>query len=187
VIISVFPFERFVGCKHTSLVVLWSRLVSASAVFRTVEIAIPTILIDEADTFLDTNEGLRGILNSGHRRGGVVGDNHEPRQFSTHSPAAIAMIGKLPPTLADRSIAVTLRRRLPDEAVKPFHSHKTDNLKQLARKSARWVKDNIEYLQEIDPELPPDLANRASRQLAALVCDCRGRWRRVAKSDQTRR
>jgi putative DNA primase/helicase len=99
---------------------LMASNITASAVFRTVEIAIPTILIDEADTFLDTNEELLGILNSGHRRGGqvvrVVGDNHEPRQFSTHSPAAIALIGKLPPTLADRSIAVTLRRRLPDEA-----------------------------------------------------------------------
>ena len=71
--------------------------VTASAVFRTVEIARPTLLIDEADTFLTENEALRGILNSGHRKGAAiirtVGDDHEPRQFSTWSPAAIAMIG----------------------------------------------------------------------------------------------
>jgi hypothetical protein len=46
--------------------------ISAAAVFRTVEIARPTLLIDEADTFLGEHEELRGILNSGHRRGGQV-------------------------------------------------------------------------------------------------------------------
>ena len=43
--------------------------VTVSAVFRTIEIANPTLLIDEADTFLKENEELRGILNSGHRKG----------------------------------------------------------------------------------------------------------------------
>jgi hypothetical protein len=32
----------------------------------------PTLLIDEADTFLRDNEDLRGVLNSGHRHGGSV-------------------------------------------------------------------------------------------------------------------
>jgi hypothetical protein len=138
--------------------------ITASAVFRTVEIAKPTILIDEADTFLEGNDELRGILDSGHRINGnvirVVGDHHEPRQFSTHSPAAIAMIGKLPPTLADRSIAVALRRRLPNETVNPFRMHKIDDLKQLSRKAARWARDNVESLQRLDPTLPDRLFNR---------------------------
>jgi hypothetical protein len=43
--------------------------VTSSAVFRTVEIARPTLLIDEADTFLTENEALRGILNSGSLQG----------------------------------------------------------------------------------------------------------------------
>ena len=42
--------------------------VTVSAVFRTIEIANPTLLIDEADTFLKENEELRGILNSGTAR-----------------------------------------------------------------------------------------------------------------------
>jgi hypothetical protein len=68
-----------------------------------VEIQHPTLLIDEADTFLSENEELRGILNSGHRRGGsvirTVGEDFEPRAFSTYSACAIALIGKLPATL----------------------------------------------------------------------------------------
>jgi len=63
--------------------------ISAAATFRTIEVARPTLLIDEADTFLGESEELRGILKSGHRSGGqvirTVGDDFEPRAFSTHA------------------------------------------------------------------------------------------------------
>ena len=111
------------GCGKTTLLDVLARLVwrplpaanaTSSALFRVVEMQRPTLLIDEADTFLGENEELRGILNSGHRRGGsvlrTVSDEHEPRQFSTYSACAIAMIGKLPATLADRSIPIDLKR-----------------------------------------------------------------------------
>jgi hypothetical protein len=42
----------------------------------------------------------------------TVGDDHEPRAFSTYSAAAIALIGALPDTLHDRSVPVELKRRL---------------------------------------------------------------------------
>jgi putative DNA primase/helicase len=68
--------------------------ISAAATFRTIEAARPTLLIDEADTFLSENEELRGILNSGHRKGGqvirTVGDDFEVRAFSTHTPVFAA-------------------------------------------------------------------------------------------------
>jgi hypothetical protein len=41
---------------------------TAAAIFRTIEAARPTLLIDEADTFFNNSEELRGVLNSGHRR-----------------------------------------------------------------------------------------------------------------------
>jgi hypothetical protein len=68
------------GCGKTTALDVLSRLVSrplptanasASAIFRIIELQRPTLLIDEADTFLPDNEELRGILNSGHRRGGL--------------------------------------------------------------------------------------------------------------------
>ena len=82
--------------------------ITAAALFRIVETANPTLLIDEADTFLVKNDELRAILNSGHRRGSacvirIEGENLEPRQFSTYAAAAIASIGPLPHTLEDRS------------------------------------------------------------------------------------
>lgn len=118
------------GCGKTTLLDVLYCLVArpldtanatVSAIFRIVELAKPTLLIDEADTFLGDNDELRGILNAGHRRGGqvtrTVGEDHEPRQFSTWAPAAIAMIGRLPDTLNDRSIIVSLKRRKASERV----------------------------------------------------------------------
>lgn len=113
--------------------------ISPAALFRTVELARPTLLIDEADTFLGDNEELRGILNSGHRAGGqvirTVGDDFEPRTFSTHCPVAIAQIGKLPDTLADRSIHISMKRSAPGETVSRLRLGRTPELSEAARKA----------------------------------------------------
>lgn len=138
--------------------------ISASATFRTIEAARPTLMIDEADTFLGGNEELRGILNSGHRAGGqtirTVGDNFEPRTFSTFCPIAIAMIGKLPDTLADRAIHVQMKRRAPGEKVARFRLDRTPELDEVARKAARWVADNEDAIAGRDPAIPEAVFNR---------------------------
>ena len=98
--------------------------ITVAAMFRAVEAGRPTLLIDEADSFLKDNEELRGIINSGHARDGqvvrLVGDDHEPRVFSTWCPVAIAAIGGLPGTIEDRSVIIQMRRRRPDERVARF-------------------------------------------------------------------
>ena len=95
--------------------------ITAAAVYRTIEAYKPTLLIDEADSFLRENEELRGVLNSGFERNGSVirnvGDNHEPRQFATWCAKAIAKIGKLTGTLHDRSIEIAMRRKKAEEKV----------------------------------------------------------------------
>jgi putative DNA primase/helicase len=153
------------GCGKTTLLDVIKELVArplstsnatTSAVFRIIEMKAPTLLIDEADTFLKENDELRGVLNTGHRRGGqvtrTVGDDFEPRQFTTWAPAAIAMIGRLPDTLDDRAITVRLKRRKPTERVRVFRSGRVDGLRVLARKAARWALDNREALTSADPE-----------------------------------
>ena len=153
------------SCGKTTLLDVLSRLVwrplstanaTAAAIFRVVEMLRPTLLIDEADTFLRDNEELRGVLNSGHRHGGsvlrTVGDDHEPRPFATYSACAIALIGKLPATLADRSITAELRRRLASEAVEPLRHDRTTHLDTLARKAARWASDNADRVRGADPD-----------------------------------
>ena len=83
-------------CGKTTLLELLSGIsarglpssnVTAAAIFRTVDKYKPTLILDEADTWMTLSDELRGILNSGHKRSGAwitrnVGDNHEPKLFS---------------------------------------------------------------------------------------------------------
>lgn len=41
---------------------------TAAGLFRAVELWRPTVLIDEADTFIRENDELKGLINAGHRR-----------------------------------------------------------------------------------------------------------------------
>ncbi len=162
--------------------------VSAAAVFRVVEGYRPTLLVDEADTFLAEADDLRGVLNSGHRRGGsvlrTVGDDHEVRAFATYAAVAIALIGNLPDTLADRSISVDLKRKLASETTESFRVDRVAHLEVLARKAARWAADNANQIAAADPELPSGLHSRAAdnwRPLIAIADAAGGEWpKRVA-------
>ena len=94
--------------------------ISSAALFRSIEKWVPTLLIDEADSFATKNDELRGVLNSGHTPQTAfvvrcIGDDSEPRIFSTWGCKALAAIGKLPDTVMDRSIEIRLRRALPGE------------------------------------------------------------------------
>jgi putative DNA primase/helicase len=156
---------------------------TTSAIFRTIERMRPTLLLDEGDTFLPENEELRGILNSGHRCSGsvirTVGDDHEPRQFGTYAACAIAMIGKLPGTLADRSIMIELQRRLAGEPIEPFRLDRTEHLDLLASKAARWAADNADRVRAADPVTPSCVFNRVAdnwRPLLAIAEVAGGEW-----------
>ena len=76
-------------------------------------------------TYLEQNEEFRGILNSGHTPDTAnvwrcVGQDHDPKSFTTRAPMAIAKIGALPDTLATRSISIPMRRKRYDEQVEKF-------------------------------------------------------------------
>ena len=194
-------------CGKTTLLDVIERLVpralpavniTAAAVFRTIEFARPTLVIDEADNLFGRSSGnssdqsreLLAILNSGHRKGGQtirnvpLGDGYEARAFSTFCPLVLALIGKLPSTLEDRSIAVELQRRLAGEPVERLRIDRTDDLHRLARQARRWTDDNRSRLAECDPELPPELFNRVAdnwRPLIAIADVVGGYWPRAAR------
>jgi putative DNA primase/helicase len=156
--------------------------VTCAAIFRAVEIARPTLLIDEADTFAEEKNDLRGVLNSGHRKGGsvtrTVGDDHEPRQFATFAPATMAAIGKLPDTLQNRSIAIELKRRTAAETIERFRLGRTPRLDLLARRCARWAADHRDALAGCDPDMG-DLFNRVAdnwRPLFSIADLAGGEW-----------
>ncbi|MBI4240257.1 MAG: DUF3631 domain-containing protein [Candidatus Rokubacteria bacterium] len=162
-----------------------SSNITAASLFRIVEKYRPTLLIDEADSFLRDNEDLRGILNSGHTRRFAfvvrcVGDDNEPRQFSTWCPQALALIGNLADTLEDRSIVLTLRRKGPGEQVERLREDRIGaEMEPLCRQAFRWAKDNLDALRRADPDVPPGLNDRAAdnwRPLIAIADLCGDSW-----------
>jgi hypothetical protein len=161
--------------------------ITAAAMFRTIELAKPTLLIDEADTFISDNEELRGVVNSGHAStGGVVrtvGDDHEPRLFSTFAPAAIAGIGRLPATITDRSVIITMRRKLATEAVQRLKATATE-YQRLPGQLARFIEDVGHRLAAAEPELPETLNDRQAdgwRALLAIADAAGGHWPTMAR------
>lgn len=147
---------------------------SAAVVFRVMDAYQPTVLIDEADTFLSDKDELRGILNGGHNRLTAkvlrtVGDDHEPRAFCAWAPKCIAMIGNLPDTLEDRALVVRLRRKQPGEVVERFRGDRIQQFVPLCRKAARWAQDNADALRGLDPDVPDALHDRAQDNARAMI------------------
>jgi len=157
--------------------------ITVAALYRTVEQFAPTLIVDEADTFLLTNLGLRGIINSGHTRATafvVRTVGHEPRLFSTWGARMIALIGHLPTTLEDRAIVLPMRRRAPGETVERIRRDGLlRRLDPLRRRAARWVADHLAALQAADPAVPDALNDRQAdnwRPLLAIADAAGSGW-----------
>lgn len=186
-------------CGKTTLLELLAKLVprplptsnaSPAVLYRAIEASQPTLLIDELDSFKDANEELRGILNSGHRRETArvlrtVGDDHEPRTFSTWCPMVLAAIGRLPSTIEDRSIVIPMRRRALGEQVQRIRwggragRAISTQLTVQARACARWAYDHRPQLEDAEPAVPDTLNDRAAdnwRPLLAIAEAIGGDW-----------
>jgi putative DNA primase/helicase len=163
--------------------------ISPAAIFRVVEAHAPTLLIDEADAFLRDNEEARGLLNSGHTRQSAyvirtVGDDHEPKQFSTWGAKAISGIGHLHETLMDRSVILELRRKLPSESVERLRHAEPGLFDALASRLARWADDEAHAVSRARPALPDALNDRAQdnwEPLLAIADLAGGDWPRLAR------
>lgn len=186
------PVKR---CGKTTTLSVLNRLcskplpasnITAAALFRTVEAYKPTLLIDEADSFLREKEELRGVINSGHTRATasvlrVVGDDSEPRAFSTWCPKVIAGIGKMQDTIEDRAIIITLQRKLPHEVFARLRAR--DDFPDTRRRIARWRRDHLEELKQVRLDPPPFLNDRAAdnwEPLLTIAHLCGGSWLNLA-------
>ncbi len=186
-IVLVSPTKR---CGKTSvLLVLYfltprselSSNITAPALFRYIEDVRPTLLIDEADSFVKDNEELRGILNSGHTKAAanvIRNVDHKPRRFSTWAAKAIATIRTLADTLKDRAIVVPLQRKPPGATVERLRRRDNADFAALRSQAARWAADNFDKLGDADPKMP-DLNDRATdnwRPLLAIADLAGGTW-----------
>jgi putative DNA primase/helicase len=195
--VLVSPTKR---CGKTSVLIILYYItprselasnISPSALFRYVEEMRPTLLIDEADSFVKDNEELRGILNSGHTKAAAnvirnieVNGEHKPRRFSTWAPKAIATIRQLADTLEDRAVIVTLQRKARAATVERLRKRDCDDFAALRRQAAKWAADNFQKLTDPDPSIPDALNDRAAdnwRPLLAIADLAAGDWPQRAR------
>lgn len=133
-----------------------------AAIFRTIESYRPSLLLDEADTWVRQNEDLAGIINSGHTRRTAwvlrtveVSGEHRPRRFSTWGPMVVAGIGNQRDTLVSRSLVIALRRKLPGEKTTRLPVDLFDRLRDLRRQMMRWAQDVSAMVAALDLDPPP--------------------------------
>lgn len=164
--------------------------ITASALFRTIEMYHPVLLIDEADTFLTDDETMRGIINSGHHRPAAhvirtTGDDYEPRLFTTWTPKIIAMIGALPSTVEDRAFVIKMQRKRPNENKERLRLDRLNDFEPLCCRAARWAADNLDNLRGSDPGIPEQVTNDRARDnwrvLLAIADAGGGKWPELAR------
>lgn len=181
-------------CGKTTLLEILAALVpaplpasniSAAAVYRSIEKYHPTLLVDEGDSFLEGKGDLRGVLNSGQTRTTAkvvrcLEPDFDPMLFSTWAAKAIALIGRPPDTIEDRSVVIKLRRKHRGEQVAPIRRDRIeDEIEPLRRDAARWKNDHLDKLRVADPIVPEALQDRAAdnwRPLLAIADLAGGHW-----------
>jgi hypothetical protein len=170
--------------------------VTAAVLTRKIDRDHPTLLLDESDAAFggekEYAEALRGILNTGYviegsasccvGQGAAIGF----KDFSTFCPKAIAGIGSLPDTVADRSIPIRLKRAAPGEIVERFRRRdvesETTNLRDVV---SRWCLSVTESLGEARPDLPDELSDRqqdCAEPLLAIADAAGGEWPMAARA-----
>jgi putative DNA primase/helicase len=201
---DISPFVVFVSptkrCgKSSTMIILYyltpcsefTSNISPSALFRRIEDVRPTLIIDEGESFLNNNEEMRGILDSGHTKATAyvhrtveINGEHKPRRFSTWAPKAIATIGSLKDTLEDRSIIIRLQRKPKTAEVVRLRKRDNDEFALLRGRAARWAADNFPKLTDPDPDIPAALNDRAAdnwRPLLAIAELAGAEWLKRAR------
>jgi hypothetical protein len=163
---------------------------TAAVLYRKIHQEHPTLLLDESDAAFggqrDYAEALRGVLNSGHGRAGKAsccvgqGANITYQDFSTFCAKAIAGIGELPGTVADRSIPIRLQRQAIGEKVERFRLRNVEGEASLLREAVvKWTGPMLSDLRAARPNLPSELTDRQQdgvEPLLAIADAAGGEW-----------
>lgn len=155
-----------------------------AALFRFIEANAPTLLLDEVEGLSsrkasERDSAVLAILNAGYKKGQTVprcvGNSHKLQNFRVYCPKAFAAIGRLPATLADRSIVIPMQRRAPGESVERFRFGR-------ARRESEPIRHQVEEtyaalggeIQEAYASLPPlfFLADRDEEIFSPLFAAC---------------
>jgi hypothetical protein len=168
------------GCGKTLLLEVLEPLVARpwktgrvtpAVLMRRIDAETPTLLLDESDmAFRGDREyaaALQGTLNEGYRRRGnhticvPRGNSWGYQTFSVFCAKAVAGIGKLPDTVASRSIPVELQRKTAAETVEEkWEERLWAQAEPLREALERFADDQLEALRQVRPRVPARLQNR---------------------------
>lgn len=155
----------------------------------------PTILLDEIDTVFGplarSNEDLRGVINSGYRKGASVGrcakvkDNYVTVRLPTYGAIALGGLGDLPDTIMSRSVVIPMRKRGPGETTEAFRPilHEPEGV-ALREELERWAETVLERAEGFEPVMPAGISDRNADVWSPLLTVAEfagGRWPDMAR------
>jgi hypothetical protein len=150
---------------------LMSVNISEAALFRSIAADQPTVIIDEAEALRNKDseraQYLLSILQAGYREGAYVlrcvGKGHDVERFPVYCPKAVLAIGNLPETLMDRSLVISMRRRLTTEIVARFRRRvAAQQASGIVNAITSWVEKHKEEIRKA--YLKQDLAFLKDRE-----------------------
>lgn len=178
---------------------------SPSYVFRRIKVEdgqpMPTLLIDECDAIFSTrastsSEELRGLLNSGYRRGATAGrarptkDDVITEDWPSFAPVALAGLNQLPDTLMTRSIVVNMKRRKPGETVSPYRRRIYKNEAAALREQlAAWAAQVRPTIADTWPQIPDSIQDRDAdvwEPILQVADAAGGAWPKIARQAAVR-
>jgi Protein of unknown function (DUF3631) len=177
----------------------WFAITPSEAVtFRKIDRDCPTLLLDEVDAIFGPkardHEGLRAILNAGFERGAMVprcvGPTQKLQEFDVFCAKALAGIGQLPDTVADRSVTIRLHRKAKTQQAAKLRARDVPATCDPIRDAlAEWAGALLEQLRDARPDMPAGLSDRAEdvwEPLLAVADAAGGEWPRQARKAASR-
>lgn len=165
--------------------------VSPAALYRVVDSRSPTLLLDEVDAVFpkgrtsDQNkEDLRGLLNAGYRSSArairinlKASKDNQVEEFSAFCPKALAGIGDLPDTIADRCITISLQRKPPRIVVERFRRRSVESEASEVRDVLEGaISGLVDLLRQMHVQLPGEINDRQQDtwELLLAIADVAG-------------
>lgn len=141
----------------------------------------PTLLMDEVDAIFtprpsESSEELRGLLNSGYRRGAVAGraavrgKEIVTEEWPSFCAVAMAGLNALPDTLQTRAVVVNMKRRRPEDVVHPYRRRVYGvEGRRIHDALAAWASGVAPHFEDVWPELPDGIEDRDADVWEPLV------------------
>lgn len=152
----------------------------------------PTVLFDEVDAIFGPlakpNEGLRALINAGHRAnakvGRCIGNDHKPEEISAYAALALGGLGDLPDTIMTRSVVIRMQRRAPHQQIESFRFKKHTAEAQVHHDAlVHWTQSISSEIDGADPDMPlEDRPADVWLPLIALADAAGGDWPHKARA-----